>query len=204
MTVFTACAWVNEECVSFAIVSDYMHHDKHMTIISLVKILKVLLERFPTIGEINLFSDGAAQHFKQRFFLNSVTLLPEFLEVHRDTLKIDYNFFATSHGKGAVDGVGGSVKRQVLSEVMSKRVVIKTSVDYAATAQKVCNKINIIHIKKEAVEAEKIKQDEGCFNKSVRTLPGIRRYHHLAVTSANHVEARLYKGCSGSAVKHRF
>ena len=78
VTVFTACAWVNEECVSFAIVSDYMHHDKHMTIISLVKILKVLLERFPTIREINLFSDGAAQHFKQRFFLNSVTLLPEF------------------------------------------------------------------------------------------------------------------------------
>ena len=57
----------------------------------------------------NLFSDGAAQHFKQSLFFNLVTFLPKLLGV--EDLKIIYDFFATSHGKGAVDGIGGSAKR---------------------------------------------------------------------------------------------
>ena len=75
----------------------------------MLKILSQLLLKHPTITVLSLFSDGAAQHFKQSFFFNAVTHLPNLLGVEH--LKIIYDFFATSHGKGAVDGIGGSAKR---------------------------------------------------------------------------------------------
>ena len=42
------------------------------------------------------FSDGAASQFKQRFTLCEIT------QLEKDW---SWNFFATGHGKGAVDGM---------------------------------------------------------------------------------------------------
>ena len=46
-------------------------------------------------------------------------MLCELLEIPRDRLNFLYDFFATLHGKGTVDGVGRTVKRQVRVEVMT-------------------------------------------------------------------------------------
>ena len=35
------------------------------------------------------------------------------------------NFFATGHGKGAVDGIGGTLKRDVHTAALAKNIVIK-------------------------------------------------------------------------------
>ena len=82
---------------------------------------------------------------KKKFF-NAVTLLPNFLGLDRDNTKIFYDFFATSHGKGSVDGIGGSVKRGVMAQVTNRRELIKSAKDFAATARKVFPGINIIFI----------------------------------------------------------
>ena len=71
-------------------------------------------------------------------------MLCELLEIPRDRLNLYYNFFATSHGKGAVDGVGGTVKRQVRAEVMTRREVINNAKQYSIVAKKCSDKIYII------------------------------------------------------------
>ena len=83
--------------------------DKYLTTIPIINIMSELLLKYPTISILNLFSDGAAQHFKQSFFFNAVTHLPKLLGVEH--LKIIYDFPATSHGKEAVDGIEGTTKR---------------------------------------------------------------------------------------------
>ena len=35
---------------------------------------------------------------------------------------VEWEYFATSHGKGVVDGIGGTAKSSVRRKVMSKRV----------------------------------------------------------------------------------
>ena len=60
ISLFTACAWVKGQASSFVIVSDYMHHDKYLTTIAIIKILSELLLKYPTISILNLFSDGPA------------------------------------------------------------------------------------------------------------------------------------------------
>ena len=59
------------------------------------------------IKKIFNFSDGAASQYKNKFnFIN--------LSKHQEDIGVSaqWNFFATSHEKGACDGIGGAVKRQ--------------------------------------------------------------------------------------------
>ena len=110
VTLFTAVAWVAGEKNCFAIISDYSDHDKNATVTFLLIILRKLLDKYPDVNHLDLFSDGASQHFKQCYTLNAVTMLTSLLGMQRNKLSINYGFSATSHGKGPCDGTGGTVK----------------------------------------------------------------------------------------------
>ena len=88
------------------VVSDYMNHDKYAVHVFLKKVFESFEKSHPELQiEHKIFqSDGAAQNFKQKFTLCSMTLMDG---------DIKWNFRATSHGKGEVDGLGGTCKRRV-------------------------------------------------------------------------------------------
>ena len=64
------------------------------------------------------------------------------------------NLFATSHGKGPVDGIGSTTKRLVSTEVMSGRAEVTTFTEVAHVAARKCQNILIEHIKKTVVDYE--------------------------------------------------
>ena len=124
------------------------------------------------------------------------------MEVNRD-ITITYDFFATSHGKGAVDGVGGAIKRQVRQEVVSRRQVVNTASDYATVAQATCQGVTTMYIPKEEVEGDRAVQlDNQVFN-GCKVLKGTRKVHHLEVTGPSKVMHSRYKGASNSE-RHSF
>ena len=41
-------------------------------------------------------------------------------------ISLQWHFFEANHGKGAVDGIGGTVKHAVFRHVLSNKVVIKS------------------------------------------------------------------------------
>lgn len=59
-------------------------------------------------------------------------------------MKIDWNFFATSHGKGAVDGIGATVKRGIWNAIKSCQIVIKDSTECFEYAKKTIKGISFI------------------------------------------------------------
>ena len=61
-----------------------------------------LPEKYPSIEAINVFSDGAASQFKQQYLFSNLHVWEKGISVG-----LTRNIFATSHGKGAVDGIGG-------------------------------------------------------------------------------------------------
>ena len=66
VTIFTAHAWIGEGVNdSFVIVSDSLNHTKEVVYTFMSVLLKKLLELYPSIGPINVYSDGAASQFKQ-------------------------------------------------------------------------------------------------------------------------------------------
>ena len=62
----------------------------------------------PTVTKILYFSDGASSQYKNlKNFINLCHHEKDFC------LQAEWHFFATSHGKNACNGVGGTTKREV-------------------------------------------------------------------------------------------
>ena len=97
--------------LNFVIISNCMNHDTiavHLFQRKLILFLKHALSSFPV--KITYFSDGAASQYKNR--KNFVNLC-----CHKNDFGVsaEWHFSATSHGKGACDGLGGTVKRLATS-----------------------------------------------------------------------------------------
>ena len=43
----------------------------------------------------------------------------------RIEFKVTWNYSATSHGKGAVDGTGGLIKRLAMASLVTRQVILK-------------------------------------------------------------------------------
>lgn len=75
-----------------------------------------LNERFPLIKKIYFFSDGAASQYKNK---------KNFFELCQHKKEYDFivewHFFATSHGKGPCDGIGGIFKRNATRASLQRK-----------------------------------------------------------------------------------
>lgn len=109
VTIFTAVAWLAEKIYSFSIISNYLVHDKYAVYVFLKKIISWIEFSGYKVKDLSVFSDGCAAQFKNRFILSTLCFLPKEINI----TSMEWSFFATSHGKGAVDGVGATVKRKV-------------------------------------------------------------------------------------------
>lgn len=148
------------------IVSDYMGHDKFAVSVFNECITENLNQkRSLPIKKIDVFSDGAAQHFKQRFNFVNTTL---------STIPTDWHFFATSHGKGAVDGIGGTVKRVVQTAILTRRAEPTDAKTFASCAELLTN-INIIYVSKDKVESSK--QNLNVLWADILALPSTHNIH---------------------------
>ena len=103
--------------LSLVIISDCMTHDTvavHLFQRLMIDFLKQNLPHKPE--KLHYFSDGAASQYKNKSnFLNLCHHENDF------GIKAEWNFFASSHGKNACDGVGGTVK--CLAALASLRMV---------------------------------------------------------------------------------
>lgn len=87
-------------------ISDCLEHTTAAVATFQGEVLKVLKHELPDVKKVHYFSDGASSQYKNK--KNFVKLC-----YHKKdfSLAAEWNFFATSHGKSACDGVGGTVKR---------------------------------------------------------------------------------------------
>ncbi|CAF1634945.1 unnamed protein product [Rotaria magnacalcarata] len=162
--LFTAVAWfgLDSDVVSYALVSDDVSHDKY---------------------SIHVY--GAAAQFKQRFSFANLTFLS-----NDHNVNLIWNFFSTGHGRGAVDGVGGTVKRLVWRGVMAKQCVIRNAYDFVQYATAVITDINII-----LIDAQHIKAQSLLLNQrwdGIRAIPDTLKIHYVKSLSPYNVEVRLF------------
>ena len=118
VTLFTAHARITNEPnknESMVLISDNLNHTKHSLYVFIDHILTDLKGRHK---DINVFSDGASQ-FKQMYLFSNLYTWEQH-HVH-----MVWNFLATSHGKGMVDGLGGTVIRSVWRQIKWKSIRCK-------------------------------------------------------------------------------
>ena len=108
-TLFTCYAWISPEVnESIVIIWDDLTHTKLSVYAYMTRILDIIVTKYPSVKSIDIFSDGAASQFKQKYLFSNLHTWETKFEI-----SLQWNFFATSHGKGVVDGIGGAVKRSV-------------------------------------------------------------------------------------------
>ena len=73
VTIFTSHAWIGEGVNdSFVLVSESLNHTKEVVLTFTSVLFRKLLEKYPSIEAINVFSDGAASQFKQRYLFSNL------------------------------------------------------------------------------------------------------------------------------------
>ena len=98
-------------------------HDKYAVSHYTRILVKDFQNRHPNfdLQKIEFLSDGTGQHFKQKYSLCQV------LTLNFPHLTVIWNFSPTSHGKGPIDGIGGTLKRRVTEKVMGMRGKVEST-----------------------------------------------------------------------------
>lgn len=120
-----------------------------------------------------LFSDGSSSQFKNKFIIDSLTNF--IAEFECDT--IEWNYFASSHGKGAVDGVGAVLKRKVWQMTKTKKLLLHNAFDFYECAKNHVSGIRIMYVEEGEIVISSILKTKW---EQSPNVPGIRKIHHVS------------------------
>ena len=170
---------------SFGVISDALQHDKF----SVAAFNRAILASGPAdIETLHIFTDGAASQFKNRFTPSTLTD-PKL--IYSKLKNVDWSFFGTAHGKGPVDGVGGTVKRAVWRRMLQRQVLLNTARDFANVAERACPNIKVIFIPKDHVEEVEKEFQEIWDKDEPKNIPNIRNARFFRRHSINALEKSI-------------
>ena len=169
---------------SYCFISDCLNHSTSMVYAFQEKLIEDLKKKFTNIQKIHYFSDGCVAQYKNKFnFINICH--------HEEDFKIscEWHFYATSHGKNACDGIGGSVKRYVAKASLQRVTTnhILSPEKFFSYCEENIKGITFIYTSKLEINIVNNKLQER-YLKCV-TLKGTRGYHKIIPVSKGTVKA---------------
>ena len=171
--------------VSFVVISENNGHDTVAVHLFQKLLINFLIEKIGEPSKIFYFSDDCAAQYKNRKnFINLCHHEEDF------SIPAEWHFFATSHGKGPCDGVGGTVKRLAarasLQRPYDKQIL--TPHQLFEFAQSEIKGINFYYATVFEYEQESSMLEHRF--QLARTIPGTHRLHSFVPLSAQQVEVR--------------
>ncbi|KAJ8688286.1 hypothetical protein QAD02_024081 [Eretmocerus hayati] len=185
---------------SMVIMSDNLVHDT-VAVHCIQKIITDWIKlHLPLIKKIIYFTDGAPQHFKNRFNFSNLKY-----HKHDFQLEAEWHFDATAHGKNACDGLGASVKSNARRESLqrSSENQILTPHQLYVWAKEKFDNIEIYYSSKDeylrAKEFLEIRFD------SSKTVSGTLSYHSVRVLEeTGQLEFKKFSSSGDSVLVPKF
>ena len=147
-SLYTVVAWYEADgkvcSKSFCFVTDETEHSKFVAYTFNQLLIAELRILAPNLKTIHFWSDGCAGQFKSKYCFQLLTTYPL-------DLNVTWNYFASHHGKGPVDGVGGTIKSTVFSDVRAGKVVVNSAKEFATYADSRVISISTAFIPKEDI-----------------------------------------------------
>ncbi|CAL4130964.1 unnamed protein product [Meganyctiphanes norvegica] len=183
INLFTAALYSsNLPCNSFLVVTDSKDKGKNSVFTFINKIIDQL-PNFNSNEKLIIYTDGPSSEFKNKFCVKIVSNLSKKLKIN-----VQWNYFATSHGKGVVDGIGGSAKALVRSKVKSMSddsVIIQNSTDFFQTVKILMPNVNVLHVSN--TEIAHFVNEKKPWN-HINDIQGIRSVHCVSCKDGTHVQ----------------
>lgn len=129
-----------------------------------------------TIKLIKIWSDGPNSQFKNKFIAAIILLFQ-----NKFGIKIVWNYFATAHGKGIVDGLGAVIKKKVRRLVMARERIVNCASDFVNSFNSEASLIDLIEMSKEDID--KINNELKLVDvfRSAPAIKNISKLHQLQV-----------------------
>lgn len=180
----------NIQHTNYIVISDCLVHNSvavHLFHRNMIAFLRNKFKKMP--NKVIYYSDGSAAQFKnKKNFVNLCYHEADF------ECTAEWHFFATSHGKGPSDALGGTVKRE------ARRASLQRPLDDQITSPR--------HLFDWCLEnltncnfqflTEKDHNDEEEFLRQrfvgLRTIPGTQKYHCFVPEGKAKLIAKLYSG----------
>jgi len=190
VSLFTAALWHSGFLHSRVIASDNLVHSKD----TILAYLDMLLDELPdSVRSLFIWFDGPASQFKNRYIASGIAALQE-----KHKVDVHWNFFCTSHGKGPVDGIGGSVKRYVRNKVSARQCLVKDATTFVAAAAGMSKVVVKEMTSSKLADRNKALNTDLVFAKA-SAITGISKVHYMHVVHGNVVPHILTKdGISGN------
>lgn len=173
LTLFTTALRHNGIFQSKVFVSDNLKHTKETIIPYMYKLLTDLPK---SVKVLKVWSDGPSSQFKNKFIAAMIARFEaEF------GLKIYWNYFATSHGKGCVDGIGAIVKMVVRKHVRAREAIVNCAADFVSTFHRTESDISVEEVTETEFEEINNLLDTLTVYGSAKNVPDIASAHQLQV-----------------------
>lgn len=108
----------NIENVSYVVISDELAHNSSTYYVFQRHVIDEIKKEYPQIQSVNYWSDGAGSQYKN--FKNMSNLKHHKLD---HGINANHHFFASCHGKGPCDAVGGVVKSCVRRAAQGGKII---------------------------------------------------------------------------------
>ena len=164
--------------------SDCLQHEKTTVTAYLFHIVSSIYESLPTVKQVHIWSDGPSSQFKNKYMFSLLTVL------YSHKYDIVWNYFATSHGKGPTDALGGNAKRIVHRKSMGKQAHVKDANSFAQALVNTNINIKVFTVD----EINKTCNDLGVKHiwDNVAPIPGTINFHHVSVIDSKTICCKFY------------
>lgn len=175
--------------INHVLISEKVTHDANSVHLFNTKLVEFLKKEFgaENVRKLFYFSDGAGSQYKNKYnFMNLIC--------HRSDFGVDaeWNFFATSHGKGACDGVGGCVKRHAyqasLQRVNDKHITnARTLYEWASSFFK---KISFSFCSQSDHDSNESRLAQRFAD--AKTVKNTRQFHNFNPVDSDNIACKIY------------
>lgn len=174
VSLFTSALYFNGQFHAKVLVSDCTIHTKDTIVTYLCKILDVLP---PSLKILKIWSDGPSSQFKNKFIAALIPILE-----NRYGLKIVWNYFATAHGKGCIDGIGATVKCVVRKHILARDCVVNNASDLVAAFKRTASRILVEEVGDKDFAAQNKALNVTKLFKEARDVRAIKSAHQIQFT----------------------
>lgn len=179
--------------LNFVVFSEYENHDASGVHLYNMKMIQFLKKKFGStkVKKVYYFSDGAGSQYKNRF--NFLNLLYHEIDFG---VKAEWHFFATAHGKGACDGVGGCVKKSAYRASLQNKTIVTTHKLYE-WAKSFFNKIYFDFCSLQEYKDHKIELEARLV--TAKTVKDTRKFHCYKPLDLNTIQCKIFSKHSKSS-----
>ena len=176
--------------LSFIVISEVLKHDTIAVQVFISHLMSFLKDKIQ-IKKAIFMSDGAASQYKNR---KNFASLCKFKSMYK--IEAEWHFFATSHGKGPCDALGGNLKRMARRESLAKlhEHPITTAKQLYEWAEKrrrdAFTTMSFCYVSQEEYELGVNKWSS--VYQDTKMIPGTQKYHSFVPISETTIVTRLY------------